>query len=184
MTYFSRLTDIVTCSLSRLLDETADPNSAIQGIIAEMEEGLAGAQRSVTTAANNERRLADEIGEHRKQVDYWNAKAREAVLASDEGQARVALLRRSEIDDLIAGLRQQHEAAVATREHLTTMQRALEARLAEAYRRRAELHAPSEPTPTAATLPDAEQSRPVEQSRSSRIEAELEALKRNLQSGD
>ena len=183
MTYFSRLTDIVTCSLSRLLDETADPKSAIEGIIAEMEEGLAGAQRSVTTAANNERRLADEIAEHRKQVDHWNAKARDAVLASDEGQARIALLRRSEIDDLIAGLQQQHEAAVATREHLTTMQRALEARLAEAQRKRAQLHAPSEPSPTEATLPDTEPPLPVEQSRSSRIEAELEALKRNLQSG-
>ena len=45
MSYFSRLTDIVTCNLTELLAREADPAAALEGIIAEMQEGLAGAKR-------------------------------------------------------------------------------------------------------------------------------------------
>ena len=53
MTYFSRLTDIVTCNLTRLLAEADDTVAALQEIIAEMEAGMAGARRSMQTAQGN-----------------------------------------------------------------------------------------------------------------------------------
>ena len=42
MSYFSRLTDIVTCSLSDILANEADPAMAIGQIIREMEERRVG----------------------------------------------------------------------------------------------------------------------------------------------
>ncbi len=181
MSYFSRLTDIVTCNLSLLLRETDDPRAAIADIVREMQEGLAGAQRSVNTAANSESRLLREIEEHRVAATSWTAKARGHLVSKSESAARDCLLRKREVEDLIAGLEQQHQAAVATKEHLATMQRALEARLAEALRKQASLGVMPEdaraflsasPTvpPAAATADD----------RHLQIDAELEALKLEL----
>ena len=54
MSYFSRLTDIVTCNIGDMLRREDDPKGAIRRIIEEMEEGLGGARRSVATATASE----------------------------------------------------------------------------------------------------------------------------------
>ena len=82
----------------------------------------------------------------------------------------------------MAGLEQQHQAAVATCEHLTTTLYALEARLAEAKRKQLEL---AEKTGTAESAPHATADIPavasaLSPSRSEQIESELAALKREL----
>ena len=128
MNYFSRLTDIVTCNLAEMLAREADPSAALRKIITEMEEGLAGARRSVGTATANEERLRREIAELGGQSDQLTDEAREALRNQDESAARVALLRKQEVVDVVAGLEQQHKAACATRDHMNTTLRALEAR--------------------------------------------------------
>jgi phage shock protein A len=176
MSYFSRLTDIVTCNLTQLLKSAEDPRAAIREIVAEMREGLAGAQRSVATAAASAERLQQEVGEHRSQVAYWTDKARQAVADGDDPLARQALLRKREMDDLIGGLEQQHHAAVVTREHLATMHRALEARLAEALRKQQELEqlalAADDSSDSGVEL--------ITDDRARQIEDELEALRKEL----
>ena len=182
MSYFSRLTDIVTCNLTQLLNEAADPRAAIAEIITEMQEGLAGAQRSVNTASNSEQRLQREIDEHRQSAASWTTKAREHLAAGSETEARQCLMRKREVEDLIAGLEQQHKAAIATKQHLATMQRALEARLSEALRKREDLGIPPEsPGPASAGRFAVPSTTPVADDRRSQIDAELEALKRELE---
>jgi phage shock protein A len=179
MSYFSRLTDIVTCNLSHLLAQAEDPQAAIAEIIEEMREGLSGAQRSVNTAGASEERLRTEIESHRAQIQFWTGKAKEQLQAGVDADARQSLLRKREVEDLIAGLSQQHKAATATRTHLATMQRALEARLAEALRRQESLGVAMEVAPsnvpsylaTPHGFPD---------DRHREIDAELEALRQEL----
>jgi phage shock protein A len=179
MNYFNRLTEIVTCNLNEILAREADPAAAIRKIIAEMEAGLTGARRSVTTAAANEERLTREMAELEQQAEQLTEEARDALRAADESAARVALVRKKEIADVAAGLQQQLKAAHATRDHLTTTLRALEARLNEARRRQLELEAsPKTAAPSGkgvATLDD--------DPRTHEIESELEALKRELEQG-
>lgn len=136
MPYFSRLTEIVTCNLTALLDGAADRHATLEEIIQEIQEGVTGAQRSVRTAENNVSRIECEISEQRIQQGEWQIKAREAIQNNREDLARQALGRRREIENLIAGLEQQQQAAVSTRNHLKTTLYALEARLADAQRRR------------------------------------------------
>lgn len=179
MSYFSRLTDIVTCNLSQLLAEAEDPKSAIAEIITEMREGLTGAQRAVNTATASGERLKNEIDAHRAQVELWTEKAKEQLLAGVESDARQCLLRKREVEDLIAGLSQQHKAAIATQEHLATMQRALEARLLEALRRQESLGGPVSPTPS--NVPEyLAEPRKFGDDRHREVDAELEALKQQL----
>jgi phage shock protein A len=181
MSYFSRLTDIVTCNLTQLLNQANDPRVAIAEIVTEMQEGLAGAQRSANNASNSEQRLRREIEEQRQSVASWNNKAREQLAAGAETEARQSLMRKREVEDLIAGLEHQHKAAIGSKEHLATIQRALEARLSEALRKREALGVPAEPVPPASSgrfaIPAAT---PVADDRQNQIDAELEALKREL----
>lgn len=182
MSYFSRLTDIVTCNLSEILAREAEPREAIRRVIAEMEEGLTGARRSVAAATNSVERLEKEIAEHRTQIEFWTNKARNELAAGNENGARLALLRKSEVDDVIGGLEQQLKAAISTRDHLTTTLRALEARLAEARRKQQSLesgqpHAETEqPADAAAAAVEVS----LDESRKRQVERELEELKRTL----
>ena len=175
MAYFSRLTDIVTCNLSQLLAEAEQPEVAIREIIREMEEGVVGAKRAVAAATGNAERLEREVVDHKRQVAFWVERAKEHLKDSLESEARQSLLRRNEVNDLIHALADQHRSAVSTVEHLEKTQRALEARLAEALRKRCELfreHAAEIASSTAHLA--------VPEAVNCRLDEELAALKREL----
>jgi phage shock protein A len=179
MTYFSRLTDIVTCRLTAILEKEADPQAAIAQIIREMEEGQQGARRSVTTSAAQAQRIADELRSHKKESEYWSTQAKKELAEGHEDQARAALTRKREIADVIAGLEDQHQAAVATHEHLMTMLRALEARLAEARRKQTAIAA-GEASGAHVAGSDLDAPPALDDHRAAEIEAELAALKAEL----
>lgn len=179
--YFSRLTDIVTCNLSEILSEAGDPAAAISQVIDEMQEGLAGCERCVTRARRAAADLHDELEEYAQQAGQWMNKAKAAVTAGDDDAAREALLRKSEVEDLIAGLEREHGAAVATHESLKTTLRALEARISEARRRQRELEAgTSEARETSEVEEVSEIESTIEASRSQVIEDELAELRRTM----
>lgn len=178
MPYFSRLTDIVTCNLSTILEQASDPQATLAEIIREMEEGNLGAQRSVKTAEANVQKITEEIETQRHESERAVTEAKDALQSNREADAREALARKHEIESLIAGLDQQLQAATATRDHLKTLANALRARLADAKRRLQafEEHVPSvEAAP--ASEPAAEETPDPEVSA---IDAELEELKRQL----
>lgn len=193
MTYFSRLSDIVTCNLNDLLAEESDPRSAVLVILREMEAGVAGANRAVATATANEQQISREIDEHHDQVLFWRDKAREELGNGRDESARRALMRKREVEDLIAGLEQQREAAVSTREQLETTKRALDARLAEARRLQDELIRQQTTSSTGDTVTDALSETQViddadasseDSGRDPAIEDELDALRRELGQAD
>ncbi len=176
MTFFIRLTDIVQCNLTALLQNVNDPQTMINEIILEMEEGLAGARRSVDTAAKNATRLGEEIDQLRGQVASWRAAARKALEAGKEEEARRSLARKQEAEDVAAGLEQEYAAAVATRDHLETMSRALHARLADARRKQAALAG----DPVASDIEPSLTHEKADGPRNHAIEEELASLKREL----
>src|SRR5436190_12342558 len=102
MSFFSRLSDIISCKLEDLLTGAQDPPAAILRIVSEIEEGLAGARRSVQSAANAEQRLRLELVERQGQAVFWGKKAREELGGGREDGARQSLLRRRETEDLVA----------------------------------------------------------------------------------
>ena len=177
MTFFSRLTDIVTCNLTALLEQQEQPADALLQIIAEMEEGLAGAHRSVSTAEASKKRIQQELDEAKTQIEYWNMRARTELAAGREDQARLALIRKQEANDLVVGLEQQHHAASATHEHMVTMLNALKARIAEARRRLQEFsQEASDKTEDSGEVVGVQ----IDRQREQQIEEELAALKREI----
>ena len=178
MTYFSRLTDIVSCNLSEILASKEDPGEALEVIIVEMREGFAGAERAVKNARRQEERIIAELETYRGELANWLNEAKEALQAGNEEAARKALHRKQEMEDVVAGLEQQHKAAQATVKHLTTTFRAVEARLSEALRKQAQFKG----EPTADPVPSNLGTPPsaLETERNRNIEDELANLKKEL----
>jgi phage shock protein A len=179
MTYFSRLTDIITCNLTSILERETNAAAALPRIIGEMEEGMQGALRSVKAAGASAERIEKEIADHRTQIGQLAAEARRELAAGREQDARSLLLWKREVEDVVAGLEQQHQAAVNTRDHLTTILRAVESRLSEARRRLADVESGVRAKAGAGAAPAAARS-PVADARAREVEAELAALKREL----
>lgn len=180
MSYFTRLTDIVTCNLSDLLDEESDPQAAITQIIVEIERGVASAERSMTTASSTRERLRREVDEHRERIGHWDAQARNWLKTEDERQARLSLICKHEVEDLVAGLTQQLDAAAATCDHMSTTFRALQARLAEARRREHGLVQGATPAESETVVPREPEG--VDSIAAQRIEDELDRLRSELDS--
>src|SRR5262249_54439793 len=124
MSFFSRLSDIVSFKLEDLIAEQVDPPAPMARIISEIEDALAGAKRSVAAAGACEERLKGEVEERRKQAGWWGNKAREDLAGDQVDAVRQALMRKRETEDLEAGIEQQLAAATSTREHLSTTMRA------------------------------------------------------------
>lgn len=179
MPHFSRLTDIVTCSLTEILELSENPQSTLREVLQEMEEGLTSARRVAQTSCKNRDRLQSELDEHSRQVLDWVDKAKSSLTAGDENAAREALTRKVEVEDLIEGLKPELDAAESNYRNMLRIQKALEARYAEARRRMeeltgqpAEIRIESETTEHAVTQ--------SQQEKSSEVEAELEALRKEI----
>ena len=179
MPHFSRLTDIVTCSLTEILNSADDPQATLREVISEMQEGLSSARRVATTSAANRDRLQREVLQHQQQIENWMNQARTSLASGDENAARIALTRKVEVEDLIDGLRPELEAAESTYNNMLRIQKALEARYSEATRRMADLTGSSEDVPleSETAVHAISQS---QQEKSCEVEAELEALRRQL----
>lgn len=178
MSYFSRLTDIVTCNLSEILAQEENPEAAIEQIIYEIHEGVAGALRSLKTAQTNVERLGREIRDHTEQAEKLAEQAISALENDNEDEARKLLVRKTEQLDLVAGLEQQLSSANNLVQHLTTTHRALEARLHDAQRKKQELKegiVGEEESPSNTPAEEA-----LESDRHQEIEDELTALKKKL----
>ncbi|QDT32410.1 PspA/IM30 family protein [Thalassoglobus polymorphus] len=180
MPYFSRLTDIVTCNLTSILEQAVDKKAALEEIIFEMKEGVSGAERSVKTAGTNVSQLEVEIGEQRAAIGSWVQSAQEALAMNDEAKARQALERKHEVEDLIAGLEQQLEAAISTRDHLRTMMNALQARLADASRRLKMLSDGEDATEESQSS-DSSANLEASPDRQGRVDQELEAMRKQME---
>ena len=179
MPHFSRLTDIITCSITDILTTSANPSQTLQEIIDEMNEGLSACRRNVRTSANNGERLQKEIAEYEALIREWKDKARQFLSDGDEDGARDSLWRKVEVEDLIAGLRPEMEAANSTWQHMLRIQKALEARHAEAVRRLEEMTGQQLAVPLESETAVMSASA-ASNERAREVEAELEALKREL----
>lgn len=179
MPHFSRLTDIVTCNLTEILQMSPDPAKTLQEIIQEMDEGLSACRRSVATSSGNYERLSKEISAHTEQVAEWIQQARQSLAGGNEAAARSALTRKVELEGLIDGLKPEMDAAYSTFQHMLRIQKALEARQSDAARRLAELKGeePPEASKSESRIGDNDA---TARQKSEEIDAALDALRKEL----
>ena len=179
MPHFSRLTDIITCNLTDILSQVADPESTLREILTEMQEGLQACARNLQTSLTSQQRLEQEISSCELQSSEWKSKARQALLNAHEESARQALQRSIEFEDLIAGLRPELEAATSNSRNMTRIRKALDARYAEALRTLQTLTGSTHPF-TSLTEPTTHPLPPSSRPSTDSLELQLEALRKDL----
>ena len=179
MSFFSRLSDIITSNLNQLLEKAENPQQTLAEIVQEMEAGVESAKRSAASALANARRIKTEMDEYHQKMVFWDQKAQEAVALGRDDLARRALKRRYELADLSGALKQQYDSTLTTVENLKTTLRAVEARLAEATRRQVE-YVQGKVQEVAAQL----LAKPAEQSPSADRNARISQLEREIASAE
>lgn len=136
MGFFRRVSDIISANLNEFLDRCEDPEKMLKQMIRDMEETIAESRRGVAKAIAAEKLLRRELDANRKQVEVWEEKAEKAVEAGKDDLARAALARKKEHASLVASLSEQWNRSKATTESLKKDLRALEAKVAEARRKK------------------------------------------------
>ena len=138
---FKRINDVMTANINDLIDRVEDPERMVKQIIREMEEHIRASKEGVLDAMTSEKKLQKEVEHHRQQSARWREQAAEALRGGNESLSRSALARKKEHDHILATLEPSWEAAKRTSDRLKTQLRGLEAKLAEAQRRRTTLTA-------------------------------------------
>ncbi len=136
MGVFRRVSDILTANVNDMLDQAEDPEKMIKQVIREMEEAIRGARRTVAQVIASQKKLEREAQTNKRLVDEWQRKAQQAVDMDRDDLARTALTRRREHETLVATLEQQHSAGQASADNLRQTLKGLEAKLADAKRRK------------------------------------------------
>jgi phage shock protein A len=136
MSVFARPSDVIASHVNALMDRAENPELLLDLVIREMEDALAKARRHAATEIAAERLTAGELALYRERSRFWKARAREALGAGHEDTARRSLARKREHDELVSNLEWEHTEAVQTSSGVRAALQGLEARLAEARRRR------------------------------------------------
>lgn len=141
MGLFRRFGDIVSANLNDLVDRFEDPEKMLRQAIREMEEAVASALNGAAKVVANEKLLAQQLAENRRQAEHWHERACQAVRDGDDQRARRALVRKAEHEQLIPALEDQKTATQQAGRKLRRQIDGMRARLAEAKRKLATLSA-------------------------------------------
>ena len=135
MGIFSRISDIINSNINALLDSAEDPEKMVRLVIQEMEETL------VEVRTNSARLLADKKELNRrferlvKQSSDWQSKAELALGKGREDLAKLALIEKSEVNDIIEAIESDRAKLEETLNKLTEDIELLQLKLNEAKSR-------------------------------------------------
>jgi phage shock protein A len=141
MPLFRRIADIVSANLNEMVDRFEDPEKMLRQAVREMERAVGSALDRAVAVVAQEKLLARQVSEVRRQAELWHRRAAGAVQAGDDSLARRALVRFVEHQRLAATLEEQQASASGVSCRLRREIEALREKLAEAKRRVAVLTA-------------------------------------------
>ncbi len=120
MAILSRFTDIIKANVNALLDKMEDPGKMIDQYLRDMTEDLAEVKRETAGVMAEETRAKRLMDENQAQVEKYSDFAKKALAAGSEGDARVFIAKKQELEAVGAGLvtayAVAHENAVKMRQ--------------------------------------------------------------------
>jgi phage shock protein A len=133
---FRRVSDILTANVNDMLDRAENPEKLIRQVIREMDEAVQAAKRNVAQVIAGQKKLEKELQTNKRLCEEWQRKAQQAVEMDRDDLARTALGRKREHENLVATLEQQHTSGQQSVDNLRQTLKGLEAKLADAKRRK------------------------------------------------
>lgn len=130
MSIMNRLNRIIRANVSDLRGGSG-PDS-IEKLFAEMESSLRDARRQAMVLRRQEKKLLDEIREHRASAEQWEERAMMALKREQEDLARDALAMRNDALEQAAQLREELDAQRVHADDINSAIQALEMKMSGA----------------------------------------------------
>lgn len=111
MGILSRFTDIISANINALLDKAEDPSKMIDEYLRKMSDDLADVKKETAGVMAEESRTKRLVDENLAEVAKYTDLAKKALQAGNEGDARVFLSKKQQLES--AGVSLQTSAAAA-----------------------------------------------------------------------
>lgn len=118
MSILARFNDIVKANINAVLDKMEDPSKMIDQYIIDMKEDLAEVKRETANVMAEEKRTKRLADENKEEVQKYIGLAKKALMAGNEGDAKVFLEKKASVESAGAGL---HTAYAAAHENAVKM---------------------------------------------------------------
>ena len=136
MGILDRFSTIVKANINALLDKAEDPGKMIDQYLTEMTESLAEVKRETAGVMAEETRTRSKVEANRAEVQKYADLAKKALQAGNEGDARVFIAKKQQLETAGQGLEEAYAVAKANASKLREMHDKLVGDIEELKRRR------------------------------------------------
>ena len=135
MGIFSRISDIINSNINALLDSAEDPEKMVRLVIQEMEETLVEVRTNSARLLADKKELTRRFERLVKQSSDWQSKAELALGKGREDLAKLALIEKSDVNDIIEAIESDKAKLGGTLNKMTEEIELLQLKLNEAKSR-------------------------------------------------
>ena len=121
MGILSRFADIISANINALLDKAENPEKMIDEYLRRAMEDLAEVKQETAAVMAEENRCQRLWEENRKDAEKYTDLAKKALLAGNEGDARVFLQKKQELEQAGVSLEKTYQAARQNAEKMRQM---------------------------------------------------------------
>ena len=136
MGILDRFSTIVNANINALLDKAEDPGKMIDQYLTEMTESLAEVKRETAGVMAEETRTRSKVEANRAEVQKYADLAKKALQAGNEGDARVFIAKKQQLETAGQGLEEAYAVAKANAQKMREMHDKLVGDIEELKRRR------------------------------------------------
>lgn len=111
MGILDRFSTIVKANINALLDKAEDPAKMIDQYLAEMRESLAEVKRETAGVMAEESRTKAKVDANRAEIEKYAGLAKKALQAGNEGDAKVFIAKKQQLEVSGQGLAEAYEVA-------------------------------------------------------------------------
>ena len=111
MGILSRFTDIISANINSLLDKAEDPEKMINKYLLDAREDLAEVKKETTEVMAEETRSLRKVNQNASEVARYAELAKKALTQGNEGDAKVFIAKKQELENTGASLQTAYAAA-------------------------------------------------------------------------
>ena len=121
MSILSRFGDIVSANFNALLDKCEDPSKMVDEYIRKATEDLAEVKKETSAIMATEAQAKRAYEENQNNIDKYVKLAEKAVMAGNDGDAKIFIAKKQEFETNGASLKQAYDVAHANSEKMKQM---------------------------------------------------------------
>ena len=136
MGILDRFSTIVKANINALLDKAEDPSKMIDQYLTELMESLAEVKKETASVMAEESRTRAKVEANRAEVQKYADLAKKALQAGNDGDARVFIAKKQQLETAGQGLTEAYDVARGNAEKMRQMHDKLVGDIEELKRRR------------------------------------------------